>query len=183
MEYIKTPFEGLYVVQPRVFEDDRGYFFESYKRDRERDAKLNYNWVQDNEAFSERGVLRGLHYQTGSSSQAKLVRVIQGSVQDVVVDLRPQSKRYGQHYSIILSSENKKQLLIPRGFAHGYLVISEEAIFAYKCDNYYNKAAEGGLLFSDPALEIPWLLAQSSFIVSEKDEVLPVFGQHLAVNL
>lgn len=183
MEYIKTPFEGLYVIQPRVFEDDRGYFFESYNKSQEQKAKLKYDWVQDNEAFSQRGVLRGLHYQRGKSSQAKLVRVIQGSVQDVVVDLRPDSKRYGQHYSIILSSENKKQLLVPRGFAHGYLVISEEAIFSYKCDNFYDKSSEGGVLFSDKSLAIPWLLAPSNFIISEKDEVLPEFGNHLGLDL
>ena len=181
MEYIETEFEGLYVVQPKVFEDERGYFFESYSEQKEKHSGLSYNWVQDNEAYSEKGVLRGLHYQTGEYCQAKLVRVIVGSVQDVVVDLRPKSKTYGMHYSIVLSAENKKQLLVPRGFAHGYLVLSDTAIFSYKCDNSYHKAAEGGILYSDPQLQIKWLLENQEFLVSEKDQILPHLGDHILI--
>lgn len=183
MEYIETDFEGLYVIQPRIFSDARGYFFESYSKQKELDAGLDYNWVQDNEAFSSKGVLRGLHFQIGASAQAKLVRVILGEVQDVVVDIRPESKTYGQYYSILLSAENKKQLLIPKGFAHSYLVTSDEAIFSYKCDNFYDKNAEGGIIYYDKFLDIDWKLSEEEFIVSEKDKILPDFGAHKAIEI
>lgn len=182
MEYIPTEIQDLYVVQPRVFEDERGYFFESYSQQNERAAELQYNWVQDNEAYSERGVLRGLHYQVGAAAQAKLVRVVLGEVQDVVVDLRPESPTYGQHYSIILSAQKKNQLLVPRGFAHGYLVLSEQAIFAYKCDNFYNKSAEGGIIYNDPTIQIPWMIDDMDFKVSEKDRILPQFNAHRPIQ-
>lgn len=183
MEYQETGIKDLFVITPRVFEDHRGYFFESYSKKTEELNHLQYNWVQDNEAFSERGVFRGLHYQVGDSCQAKLVRVIQGEVLDVVVDIREKSPTFGQSFSILLSAENKKQLLVPRGFAHGYLVTSETTIFTYKCDNFYDKAAEGGLHYNDPQLKIDWNMPNVTFKVSEKDEVLPFLGKHRSINL
>jgi dTDP-4-dehydrorhamnose 3,5-epimerase len=133
------------------------------------------NFVQDNESASTKGVLRGLHYQTGTHAQAKLVRVIEGVVLDVVVDLRKDSKTYGEQFSIELSASNKKQLFVPRGFAHGFIVLSDTATFSYKCDNYYNKASEGGIIYNDKYLNIDWQLPESQFIISEKDLVLPTF--------
>ena len=134
------------------------------------------NFVQDNEAFSQRGVLRGLHFQKGEYAQAKLVRVIQGSVLDVVVDLRKNSSSYGKHFSIVLSGENKKQLFVPRGFAHGYSVLENNTIFAYKCDNFYNKESEGGIIYNDSFLNIDWMLEENEIELSEKDKVLPNFN-------
>ncbi|HMV24484.1 MAG TPA: dTDP-4-dehydrorhamnose 3,5-epimerase [Saprospiraceae bacterium] len=178
MPLIKTDFDGLLIFEPKVIEDDRGYFYESYNRRMYEDEGYQYDWVQDNQAFSSRGVVRGLHYQTGDMAQAKLVRVIEGEVLDVVVDIRPGSPTYGKSYSIILNAENKKQLLVPRGFAHGYAVLSDTAIFFYKCDNYYSKEHEGGILFNDPQLKIDWLLTESEIQLSEKDKVQPVFNKH-----
>jgi len=140
----------------------------------------NLNWVQDNESKSSRGVLRGLHYQCGDHAQAKLVRAIIGEIYDVAVDLRPNSPTYGSYHAEILSSSNKKQMYIPRGFAHGFVVISEEAIFSYKCDNYYDKSSEGGVLYNDPSLSIPWPINADEILVSEKDAILPVLGEHKA---
>jgi len=180
MEYSKTEFDGLYVLTPRVFADERGYFFESYSKSKEENSNLNYNWVQDNESFSERGVLRGLHYQTEEHAQAKLVRIIQGKVQDIVVDIRPESDTYGKHFSIILDDGKKQQLLIPKGFAHGFLVLSETAIFSYKCDNFYNKESEGGIHPGCDKLDLPWEM-ETEFTVSEKDASLPSFGNHKAL--
>lgn len=171
MEIINTPLPGCYLIKPAVFGDNRGYFYESFN-----EAKFNrligsdVHFVQDNQSFSTYGVLRGLHFQKGIHAQAKLVRVLQGEVLDVVVDLRPDSPFFGKHYSVILSAENKLQLFIPRGFAHGFVVLSEEAEFFYKCDNYYNKESEGSVLFNDPALGIDWKLAPSDIIVSAKDK-------------
>ena len=135
-------------------------------------------FVQDNQAKSTRGVLRGLHYQIGEAAQAKLVRVLKGEVLDVVVDIRPDSPTYGQHYSVLLSAENQQQLYVPRGFAHGYIVLSEEAIFFYKCDNFYAKDQEGGIRYNDPQLNIDWMLPPEELILSEKDQGLPSFGEH-----
>ena len=177
MEYTKTEIEGLYIVQPRIFDDERGYFFESYSKLKEEKSGLDYTWVQDNESFSERGVLRGLHYQCGEYAQAKLVRVIKGEVQDIVVDIREDSPTYGKYFSIILSETNKNQLLVPRGMAHGFLVLSEKAIFSYKCDNFYNKASEGGILYNSTSLSLPWE-SMNDYKVSEKDGILPHFGDH-----
>ncbi len=177
MEYTETGIEGLYVVTPKVFQDNRGYFYESYNKSKEEKADINYTWVQDNESFSEKGVLRGMHYQVGEYAQAKLVRVIKGIVQDIVVDIRPNSKTFGKHFSIILDEKNKSQLLIPRGFAHGFLVLSETAIFSYKCDNFYDKASEGGIIFSDDFLKLPWE-KMDNYKVSEKDNILPTFEHH-----
>ena len=183
MEIIETGIDDLILIKPRVFEDNRGYFYETFNKNSHSDKDLQYDWVQDNEAFSLRGTLRGLHYQVGEFCQAKLVRVIMGEVQDVVVDLRSKSPTYGKHYSVNLSQDNKLQLLVPRGFAHGYLVLSKEATFAYKCDNFYNKAAEGGIRYNDPSLGVSWELPLSQVLVSEKDEILPGFGQHIDLSL
>ena len=174
----ETGIEGLVIINPRIFHDERGYFFESYNQQTFAQHGLDYNFVQDNQAFSHYGALRGLHYQTEPYAQAKLVRVVQGAVLDTVVDLRPQSPTFGRWYSIVLSGENKKQLLIPRGFAHGYVVLSPTAEFVYKCDNVYAKQYEGGILYNDPTLQIDWQLPEADLIVSEKDQQLPHFNPH-----
>ena len=179
MEYKKTEFEGLYVLTPRVFADDRGYFYESYHKQKEEQASIEYDWVQDNESYSARGVLRGLHYQCAPHGQAKLVRVIQGKVQDIAVDIRKGSATYGRHFSIILDDVKKQQLLIPRGFAHGFLVLSKTAIFSYKCDNFYNKESEGGIHYSCDELDLPWEM-RAGHTISDKDKILPKFGNHKA---
>lgn len=178
MPFHTIPISGLIVFEPRIFQDERGYFFESYNQRLWEEAGVSTQFVQDNQAFSRRGVLRGLHYQTGEMAQAKLVRVVEGEVLDVAVDIRPDSPTYGQWYGIRLSAENKKQLLVPRGFAHGYIVLSETAEFAYKCDNFYSKAHEGGIRFDDPTLQIDWEFDLEQVIVSEKDLELPRFGEH-----
>ena len=144
------------------------------------DYLAQVDWVQDNESKSSRGVLRGLHYQCGEYAQAKLVRAIVGEIYDVAIDLRPDSPTYGTYHAEMLSATNKKQMYVPRGFAHGFVVLSETAIFSYKCDNYYNKAAEGGLAYNDPTLSIPWPIAQDQILVSEKDAELPNLGHHKA---
>ncbi len=177
--FTETEIEGLIIFEPKIWGDDRGYFFESYNYDVFRKAGINSIFVQDNQSRSTRGVLRGLHYQRGAYAQAKLVRCIEGEVIDVVVDIREGSPTYGQSMSILLSAENKKQLYIPRGFAHGFLVLSETAEFFYKCDNFYSKESEGGVLFNDPALNIDWQFDLSQAILSEKDKVNPTFGNHL----
>jgi dTDP-4-dehydrorhamnose 3,5-epimerase len=176
MKLFKTPLGGCVVLKPTVFSDYRGSFYESYKR-AVLDDFLGYevDFLQDNESFSSQGVLRGLHFQKGAYAQAKLVRVVQGSVLDVAVDLRVDSPTYGQHFSIELSSENKKQLFIPKGFAHGFVVLSDTAIFSYKCDNYYNKESESGIIYNDPTLNIDWKLPNDQLQFSEKDLQLPEF--------
>jgi dTDP-4-dehydrorhamnose 3,5-epimerase len=179
MPFFETPIPDLIVFEPKVFADERGYFYESYNRRVWEEAGIHADFVQDNQARSTRGVLRGLHYQTGEAAQAKLVRVIEGEVLDIVVDLRESSPTYGHWYGIRLSAENKRQLFVPRGFAHGYLVLSETAEFFYKCDNFYSKAHEGGLRYNDPVLNIDWEFDLQQVIVSEKDKVLPFFGEHL----
>jgi dTDP-4-dehydrorhamnose 3,5-epimerase len=174
MEIEKTNLEGCLVLKPKVFQDKRGYFFESFNQRNFNDLTgLNINFIQDNESFSTKGVLRGLHFQIGDKAQAKLVRVIKGEIMDIVVDIRPGSKTYGKYFAIELTASNKKQLFVPRGFAHGYIVLSDTAIFAYKCDNYYDKDSEGGIIFNDPVLNIDWKLDEADLIVSEKDLVLP----------
>jgi dTDP-4-dehydrorhamnose 3,5-epimerase len=180
MSILRTPIEGLLEYEPTVFFDTRGYFMESYNHRLWQAAGVETTFVQDNEARSTKGVLRGLHYQVGPSAQAKLVRVLEGAVLDVAVDLRAGSATYGQWYSVVLSAENRKQLFVPRGFAHGYLVLTDTAVFFYKCDNYYDKAAEGGVRFDDPVLGINWGFDLSGVLVSEKDQHLPGFGAHRA---
>ena len=170
----QTPLEGCIIIKPAVFGDERGYFFESFNQ--QRFNKLTGHdtvFVQDNQSYSTKGVLRGLHLQKSGSAQAKLVRVVKGEVLDVAVDLRTNSMTYGKHFGIKLSDSNHFQLLIPRGFAHGFVVLSDDAIFQYKCDNYYDKAAEGGIHYADPDLAIDWILPQEELIVSSKDLELP----------
>ena len=169
MKIIKTPIEGLLVFEPRVFSDNRGYFFETFRSEYFEELGLQNTFVQDNESKSSRGVVRGLHYQIEPYGQAKLVRVISGTVYDVAVDLRKESSTFGKWFGVELSEENKKQLYIPRGFAHGFSVLSETAIFSYKCDGYYQQNAERGILYNDPVLNIDWKLADNEIVVSEKD--------------
>ena len=176
MTVTETQLQGCFIIEPKVFEDQRGYFFETFNQNRFTELiGTAVNFVQDNESASTKGVLRGLHYQTGAFAQAKLVRVIEGSVLDVVVDLREGSETYSEQFSIELSDVNKKQLFVPRGFAHGFIVLSDTAVFSYKCDNYYNKASEGGIIYNDKTLNIDWQLPEGQFIISEKDLELPTF--------
>jgi len=179
MPFKVTPIQGLFVFEPTVWEDERGYFYESYNERVFQEAGITNHWVQDNQAQSTYGVLRGLHYQAGEYAQAKLVRVIEGEVLDVAVDLREESPTYGQWYGIRLSGENKKQFFVPRRFAHGYVVLSETAVFAYKCDNFYHKASEGGLMFNDAALNIDWQIDEKDVVISAKDKLHPAFGSHI----
>lgn len=178
MRSIETKLKDCYILEPTIFGDSRGYFFESYTKSKF-DALIgqNVDFIQDNQAFSKKGALRGLHYQEGEFAQAKLVRVTQGVVMDVAVDLRPNSESFLQHITIELSEENKKQLFVPRGFAHGYIVLSDTAVFNYKCDNVYNKASENGVIYNDSDLNIDWNLNAEQFIISEKDKVLPTIKQ------
>jgi len=177
MEALRTK-TGCFVIQPKVIQDERGYFMESFnEKTFAEKTGLDVHFVQDNQSFSSKGVLRGLHYQTGDHAQAKLVRVLKGEVLDVAVDIRPDSPTYGQYDSIVLSGENQKQFFVPRGFAHGFLVLSETAVFFYKCDNFYNKESEGGIIYNDPAINIDWKYAVEDLIISEKDKYLPTLQQ------
>jgi len=169
MEYRETPLNGVYVIEPRVFKDARGYFFEAFKQQEFDEHVGPIVFIQDNESKSSRGVLRGLHYQKGAFSQAKLVRVIKGRVLDVAVDIRKSSPTFGQHFMVELSEENKLQLFIPRGFAHGFLVLSDEAVFTYKVDNVYAPQAEAGIRWNDPTLAIEWPVDKGEVLTSEKD--------------
>ena len=178
MPFKETPIPDLLVFEPKVWGDERGYFYESYNQNTFQEAGIAANFVQDNQARSTYGVLRGLHYQVGEFEQAKLVRVIDGECLDVVVDIRKDSPTYGEWYSIFLSAENKKQLFVPRGFAHGYVVLSETAEFFYKCDNFYSKESEGAIIYNDPTLNIDWGIDLEKVILSEKDKVNPPFGKH-----
>ncbi|MGQ9846522.1 MAG: dTDP-4-dehydrorhamnose 3,5-epimerase [Bacteroidales bacterium] len=175
MKIIKTYIPDLLIIEPDIFKDHRGYFIESYNEKRFIDLGITNHFVQDNESQSIYGVIRGLHYQIGKFSQAKLVRVIKGKVLDVAVDLRKNSPTFGQWFSIELSEENKTMFFIPKGFAHGFSVLSDVAIFSYKCDQFYNKEYERGILFSDPELKIDWKIKPENAIVSEKDKTLPFF--------
>ena len=178
MEVIQTAIEGLLIIQPRVFEDERGYFLETFslKTFEEKVAKTLF--VQDNESKSQYGVLRGLHFQKPPFAQAKLVRVVKGCVLDVAVDIRKDSPTFGQHLAIELSGENKTQLFIPHGFAHGFAVLSEDAVFQYKCDNYYHPESEGAIAWDDPTLNIDWKLPLTDIILSEKDKLNPSFTNY-----
>jgi dTDP-4-dehydrorhamnose 3,5-epimerase len=170
MRVEQTPLKDCYIIRNTVFKDNRGYFFESFNQQKfAEQTGLNVNFVQDNQSASAKGVLRGLHFQRGNAAQAKLVRVLQGSVLDVAVDLRKDSTTYGKHFAIELSDTSNTQFFIPRGFAHGFLVLSDMAVFFYKCDNYYNKEAEGGIMYNDPQLNIDWGMPESELILSEKD--------------
>jgi dTDP-4-dehydrorhamnose 3,5-epimerase len=169
MPFIKTDFPGLLIYEPAVYEDSRGYFFESYNEKQFLADGIDIKFVQDNQASSSYGVIRGLHYQLDPHSQAKLIRVLSGCILDVVVDIRKGSPAYGKYFALELSAQNKKQLLIPKGFAHGYSVISETAEVFYKCDMFYNKEAEGGIIYNDAALNIDWKIPAGEAILSGKD--------------
>jgi dTDP-4-dehydrorhamnose 3,5-epimerase len=174
MPFIKTQFPGLLVFEPKVFEDNRGYFFESYNQKLFADEGVPINFVQDNQAKSSFGVIRGLHYQLEPHAQTKLLRVLGGEIIDAVVDVRRNSPTYGKSYTILISAENKKQLLVPKGFAHGYSVISETAEVFYKCDEFYHRESEGGIAWNDPSLQIDWQIPADKIIVSDKDRVYPL---------
>lgn len=173
MKITKTTLDGVVIIEPQVFEDARGYFFESWNKAKLEEAGLNYDFIQDNQSKSCYGTIRGIHFQKGEFSQAKLVRVLQGTVLDVAVDLRKDSKTFGQHVAVELSAENNRQLMIPRGFGHGFSVLTPTAVFAYKCDNVYNKASEAGIRFDDPALGIDWKVKPEEAVLSDKDKILP----------
>ncbi|CAM4082664.1 dTDP-4-dehydrorhamnose 3,5-epimerase [Flavobacterium sinopsychrotolerans] len=172
----KTTIQDLVIVTPSVFEDSRGFFFEAYNQAKFRKNGINYQFIQDNQSFSTRGVIRGLHLQVNPFAQAKLVRVLEGEILDVAVDLRKNSPTYGEHFNVVLSAENKKQLMVPHGFAHGFSVLSETASVLYKVDQLYHKESERGIRFDDPTLAIDWQLLPEEVIVSEKDLILPGFN-------
>ncbi len=170
MNITTTSIPGVVIIEPRVFGDQRGYFFESFSQREFEEKVCKTVFVQDNESMSSRGVLRGLHFQKPPHAQSKLVRVVEGTVLDVAVDIRKDSPTFGKHVSVELSAENKKQFFIPRGFAHGFIVLSERAVFQYKCDNYYAPQSEGGLAWNDADLNIDWKLSPEEIILSEKDK-------------
>ncbi|PWT72367.1 MAG: dTDP-4-dehydrorhamnose 3,5-epimerase [Bacteroidetes bacterium] len=176
MPFTRTEFPGLLIFEPLVFEDERGFFFESYNEKIFHQNKIDCEFIQDNQSFSRYGVIRGLHYQLEPFAQSKLVRAITGTVLDVVVDIRKGSPTYGMNFSVELSANNKKQLFIPKGFAHGFSVLSETAEILYKCDNFYNKQSESGIKFNDPFLKIDWKITPGQTIVSSKDRELPLFA-------
>lgn len=175
MNVIKTPIDGLLIIEPRVFHDARGYFVETYNEQRYREAGVDAMFVQDNQSCSTYGVVRGLHFQKPPYTQAKLVSCTKGRVLDVAVDLRKESPTHGKWFSVELSEENHRQFYIPRGFAHGFSVLSEQAVFTYKCDNLYHPEAEGGLLLSDPDVAIDWQVPEDKRVISEKDTKHPLF--------
>ena len=177
MEIQKTTIDGLFVIKPSVFADSRGFFYEIYNQTRFSREMFDFSYIQDNISMSKQGTIRGLHYQLSPHSQAKLITVVQGTVLDVVVDLRKNSPTFGKTFSILLSDENKYQVLVPRGLAHGFSVLSPIALFHYKCDNEYNKASERGINVFDPYLAIDWKIPKSEAVISEKDEVLPMFSE------
>ena len=180
MEVIETGIEGVMILGPRIFKDARGYFFESFSSREFQEKVCQTTFVQDNESFSSYGVVRGLHFQKPPFTQAKLVRVIKGAVLDVAVDLRKNSPTYGKHVAIELTGENHRQLFIPRGFAHGFAVLSDEVLFQYKCDNYYAPQSEGGILWNDPSLQIDWRIPTDKVILSEKDTKHPLLKDYIS---
>ncbi len=178
MQVEQTELKDCFIIHDAVITDERGYFFESFNEQKfQAQTGLNISFIQDNQSKSSKGVLRGMHYQLGKHAQAKLVRVIDGAVLDIVVDLRIDSPSFGKSFSLELTAENKKQLFVPRGFAHGFIVLSTTATFFYKCDNFYNKAAEGGFIYNDVTLNLDWQLPQHEIILSEKDNGLPSFNE------
>lgn len=177
MNVISTLLKDCFILEPKVFYDERGYFMESFNEKTFCEKTgIAAHFVQDNQSVSTKGVLRGLHYQIGEFAQAKLVQVLQGEVLDVVVDIRPESETYGKYEAVLLTAENKKQLYIPRGFAHGFLVLSDTALFSYKCDNFYHKEAETGIAFDDPSIGIDWNFPKEKMIISEKDQNNPTLA-------
>ncbi len=183
MEIKKTEIEGVYIIKPDVFGDSRGYFYESYNKKRLEELLPDIpEMVQDNQSKSSYGVLRGLHFQNPPYAQAKLVRVVSGRVLDVAVDLRAGSKTFGKYVSVELTGENMLQFFIPEGFAHGFSVLSAEAVFQYKCSNYYNKASEGGIIWNDPTIAVDWKLAPEDVMLSDKDKVHPTLAEWAGLN-
>ncbi len=178
MEIQHTPLSDCFILKPRIFKDHRGTFYETFNKNLFKEVSgKEIDFVQDNQSRSTYGVLRGLHLQSGEMAQAKLVRVIQGKVLDVVVDIRKDSKTFGKHFSIILDDKEQLQLFVPRGFAHGFITLSERSVFSYKCDNFYDKASERGIIYNDATLAIDWHLPKEDFIISEKDLLLPSFNE------
>lgn len=178
MQIENTFLEGCFIIKPTIFKDERGSFFESFNKKKFKEViGKNIDFVQDNQSFSTKGVLRGLHFQTGDYAQSKLVRVITGEVLDVAVDLRPDSSTFGKYFSIVLNDQNNYQLFIPKGFAHGFVTLSKQAIFSYKCDNYYHQPSESGIIYNDPDLNIDWKMKESEVVLSEKDKQLPFFHE------
>lgn len=178
MKIKETPLKDCYIIEPTIFEDDRGYFFEKYNEKRfEELTGMNGHFVQDNISKSSYGVIRGIHLQEGEHAQAKLVSCLEGRVWDVAVDLRKDSPTFGKWFGIELTAENKTQLYVPRGFGHGFSVLSETAVFAYKCDNFYNKESEAGVIYNDLQLNIDWIIPAQDAVLSEKDQILPAFTQ------
>ena len=174
MNFIATKLEGCFIIEPKIITDERGYFMESFNENTfQKGVNQQVYFVQDNQSYSSKAVLRGLHYQTGDHAQAKLVRVLQGEVLDVAVDIRPNSPTFGQYESVLLSGENQRQFFVPRGFAHGFLVLSDTATFFYKCDNFYNKESEGGIIYNDTSINIDWQFPLENLIISEKDKAQP----------
>lgn len=174
VELIETPLKDSFLIRPRVFKDDRGLFCETFKEKTFHELSgVEQPFVQDNQSVSSYGVLRGLHYQRGTMAQAKLVRAVQGEVLDIIVDIRKDSPTFGKSYSVLLSDENHLQLYVPRGFAHGFITLSDKSVFAYKCDNYYDKESEGGIIYNDPELNLDWRVPADRLIISEKDLILP----------
>ena len=179
MKVTETKLKGCFIIEPTVFGDSRGYFFESFNQQVfTQKTGLDVRFVQDNQSFSNRGVLRGLHIQRGEFAQAKLVRVIKGREVDVALDLRKDSETYGEYFALELSEKNHLQLFIPRGFAHGFSVLENETIFSYKCDNFYHKESEDGIMYNDPDLKIDWQLNESEIQLSEKDRILKSFHEY-----
>lgn len=176
MQIIETGFKGLFVIEPAIFNDERGYFYESYNKQRYFDLGLDADFVQDNESKSTYGVIRGLHFQIEAHAQTKLLRVVEGRILDVALDVRIDSQTYGSFYAVELSAENKRQFYIPKGFAHGFSVLSETAIVNYKCDNFYNKESERGVHPLDPTLDIDWMVNKKDAVLSEKDTIWPGFN-------
>jgi len=178
MKVTETHLQGCFMIEPTIFDDGRGSFFESFNKQIFKEKTgVTIEFVQDNQSISQKGTVRGLHFQKGEFAQAKLVRVIKGKVLDVVVDLRKESTTFGQTFSCVLSEENNKQLFVPRGFAHGFSVLEDHTVFVYKCDNYYHKPAEGGILYNDKALNIDWMLSEDEIILSAKDKELPTLKE------
>ena len=177
MKLTETGFKDLYLLEPRVFEDSRGFFMESFNSNVLRDLGLDYTFIQDNQSYSKQGVLRGLHYQNPPFAQTKLVRVLSGVILDVVVDLRRDQPTFGKHYSIELTAKSRQQLYVPKGFAHGFSVLSSVAEILYKCDNFYHPECEGGVLFNDPALMIDWGVPEDKISLSDKDKINPVLSE------
>ncbi len=174
MEITKTHIDGVFILKPKIYKDSRGCFFESFNKQKLEDIlKAEINFVQDNHSVSKKGVLRGLHYQTGEMAQAKIVRVVSGSVQDVIVDIRPESRTYGQHLSMELNAQDRNMIFLPGGMAHGFLAIEDNTEFLYKCDNYYHPDSERGIRYDDPSIGISWQLPSEDLILSEKDRSLP----------